>query len=285
MKILKSETAMGLWNLSSASFHRKLSSREGKDLIKAAYRAGIRLFDTAFSYNEASSLLHAAMKELRQDDIRIITKVMPVPTLRKKTETELRRLGRDYADILLLHWPCSEPMLSESLETLTKLKEEGKARHIGISNFPLSLLRKYTRIFPLEFHERSLSLIWNKDWEEESKLGLKTIAYSPLGIGLLSGKYRKTDEIEDRRASLPMIQAHSFQRILEETAGKPEKALSWVYGREPWCVVSGFSSPEQIKMLEAVGNLGKDEDSMLTSLADALSKETGADNIFSHHWQ
>ena len=222
MKILKSLTVMGLWNFSAASFQDKLYPREGKNLIKIAYRAGIRCFDTAFSYQEASSCLYSALKELGKDDVCIISKVMPVPTIRKKVETELRRLGRDYLDVLLLHWPTAEPQLSESLEELSKIKEEGKAKSIGVSNFPLPLLIWCKDRFPIEYHERPLSLIWSKNWEEEKLLGLKTIAYSPLGMGLLSGKYEKADEIQDRRRTLPMLSSQIFQEILNEVYKKPE---------------------------------------------------------------
>ena len=284
MKILKSETVMGLWNFSAASFHDKLSPREGKNLIKIAYRAGIRCFDTAFSYQEASSCLYSALKELGKDDVCIISKVMPVPTIRKKVETELRRLGRDYLDVLLLHWPTAEPQLSESLEELSKIKEEGKAKSIGVSNFPLPLLIWCKDRFPIEYHERPLSLIWSKDWKEEKLLGLKTIAYSPLGMGLLSGKYEKADEIQDRRRTLPMLSSQIFQEILNEVYKKPKIALSWVYEEEPWAVVSGFSSPEQPQLLNKIEHIDTELKKKLTRLADEISKETNADNIFAHRW-
>ena len=284
MKILKSESVMGLWNFSAASFHDKLSPREGKNLIKIAYRAGIRCFDTAFSYQEASSCLYSALKELGKDDVCIISKVMPVPTIRKKVETELRRLGRDYLDVLLLHWPTAEPQLSESLAELSKIKEEGKTKSIGVSNFPLPLLIWCKDRFPIEYNERPLSLIWSKDWEEEKLLGLKTIAYSPLGMGLLSGKYEKADEIQDRRRTLPMLSSQIFQEILNEVYKKPEIALSWVYEEKPWAVVSGFSSPEQPQLLNKIEHIDTELKKKLTRLADEISKETNADNIFAHRW-
>ena len=84
---------MGLWNLSRTPFHRTLSSREGKDIIKEGYRRGIRYFDAAYSYGDAESLLSAAMRETGKDDWRVISKVMPVPTARRKAEATLRRLG------------------------------------------------------------------------------------------------------------------------------------------------------------------------------------------------
>ena len=280
MRTTLSKSAMGLWNLSASPFHKSLSAKEGKDLIKAAYRRGIRIFDTAYSYGDASSVLAAALKELKAEDALIISKVMPVPTIRRKTEAELKRLNRP-PDILLLHWPAEEKQLTAGLEDLTRVKEEGKAKAIGVSNVPLPLLRWITERFPVEYHERPLSLIWTKDWQEEKSMDLKTIAYSPLGMGILSGKYRSVSEITDRRSSLPVFSSPFLQNILDAVHNKPELALSWVYSEQPWCVVSGFSSQEQLSILNMIYPV---DDSSLTILADKFSKSIPADNIFGHNW-
>ena len=284
MKRLMNNTAFGLWNLSPSSLRRKLSPREGKDLIKAAYRAGIRIFDTAYSYGDASSLLRAAMRELGKDDICIIDKVMPVPTLRKKVEAELKRLGSDYIDILLLHWPCEEESLSRALEELVHLKKEGKAKHIGVSNFPTQLLKWSISRFPLEYHERPLSLLWSKGWEDEKTMEIKTIAYSPLSAGLLSGKYLQRDDIDGERKDLPVTSSRVFPQILETIHGKPEKALSWVYSQHPWCVVSGFSSISQMAILDSLKELDESEERWLSELSRTLAKEIEYDNFFAHKW-
>ena len=286
MRIWNSETALGLWNLSSSSFHRCLSPREGKNLIKAAWKAGIRTFDTAYSYAEASSLLFAAMREMGvHDDVNIITKVMPVPTLRRRFETELRRMGRDYTDILLIHWPSEEPQLAESLETLTALKNEGKAKEIGVANFPVNLLRWAAERFPISYHERALSLVWSKGWEEEKHLGLRTIAYSPLGMGLLSGRYQKIEEITDRRKDLPILKTAAFPQILKEIKGTPDTALSWVYGENPYGVISGFSTVSDLSILDRIAEIPEDRRKRLSALARLIDSTTDADNIFAHDWK
>lgn len=285
MKIQNSEVSMGLWNLSTASFHKTLSPREGKNLIKAAYRNGIRIFDTAYSYGNASAILSSALRELKRDDIKIISKAMPVPTIEKKAEAELKRLGRNQIDILLLHWPTEEKQLTLCLEYLSGLKSNGTVKDIGVSNFPISLLKWVMERFPISYHERPLSLIWSKDWEEEKSLGLKTIAYSPLGMGLLSGNYKNKDGISDKRKTLPMIYSPAFQEILDAIYHKPDIALSWVYGENPWCVVSGFSNPEQINLLQSIKPLDDSERMHLTALSEKLNESIREDNIFAHHWR
>ena len=284
MRILQSEAAMGLWNLSGSGFHSTLSPRDGKNLIKAAYRAGIRTFDTAFSYGEADSLLHAAMRELGVNDITVISKVMPVPTLRKKVETILRRLGTDSVSILLLHWPAEDPLLERSMEELLRLKKEGKAEAVGVSNFPPDLLKKTAETFPIEYHERALSLLWSKGWEEEKNAGLRTIAYSPLGMGLLSGKYRDRASIPDKRRDLPFFTSPAFLHLIDTLDGDLSAALSWVYSQSPWCVVSGFRNAEDLKILDSVRKLDGDEMKELSRLSAEIAAASGADNIFAHDW-
>ena len=284
MKILQSEAVMGLWNLSPSPFHSALSAREGKDLIKEAYRAGIRTFDTAFSYGEADSLLSAAMRELGTHGFSVISKVMPVPTLRKKAMISLRRLGIGRFSVLLLHWPSDDDAIMRSMEDLIALKEEGLTEAIGVSNFPLPLLRKTASRFPVEYHERPLSLIWNKDWEEEKALGIRTLAYAPLGMGLLSGRYRSADGLPDERKNLKAVSSPAFPELLRELSGDASLALSWVYSMHPWGVVSGFSHRGDTALLRSVREIGKEKMTRLTALADAVTACSGSDNIFAHRW-
>lgn len=262
---MRTETLLGLWNLSDGAFRRKLSPREGKALIRAAYRKGIRWFDSAYSYQDADSVLASAMRELGAEDWKVISKVMPVETMRRKTEAVLRRLGRDHVDILLIHWPTDRD-LYRRLEELERLKEEGKAFEIGISNFPTELLRKVTRDFPLAYHQRALSLAFSKGWEEEKALPVRTIAYSPLASGVLCGK---------RREGLGYPELGKLSGI------SPSKALSWVYGEKPWGVVSGFSSPSQLSILDEITELP--DQAELSMLSSGLEWES--DNVFNHSWR
>ena len=204
--------------MGACDFHTPLSGREGKNIIKKAYKTGIKAFDTAFSYSEADSLLYSAMREMgvKRDEYEIWSKVMPVPTLRKKVDASRRRLGSDFFDILMLHWPTREESLFSSLKILESLKNENIAKEIGVSNFPISLLSKVINDFPISHHERPLSLIWNKEWEEEKKLQLKTIAYSPGGFGLLSGKYSLSTPPKDERKNIKALYSPLFPCLLEK---------------------------------------------------------------------
>ena len=276
---------MGLWNLSRTQFHSCLSAEKGKALIKEGYRKGIRLFDAAYSYGDAESILAGAMRDIRKDDWGIISKVMPLPSARRKAETTLKRIRRDYIDILLLHWPSEDESLFSSLHLLETLKAEGKALSIGVSNFPLPLLRQAISDFDITFHERPLSLIWTRDWPEEQKLGLKTLAYAPLGMGLLSGKYRSIDDIKDSRRKLSALSTPLFGELLRAIGYNAAIALSWVYAEKPFGVVSGYSCKEELGILDRITSLSENERTELRDLADAITSAESSDNIFSHNWR
>ena len=284
MRINDSVVLMGLWNIGEGRFHRKLSAKEGRNLIKAAYKRGIRDFSSAYSYNEADSILASAMNELKADDWRIYTKVMPVPTMERKAETMLRRLGRDCLDVLMLHWPTEGESLYRSLNSLEKLTAEGKAKEIGVSNFPLPLLSSAAADFDIRYHERPLSLLWTKDWDEERLLGLRTLAYAPLGMGLLSGKYRSADDIPDERKMIKAVSSPSFSELADYLSG-PEEALSWVYGESPYGVISGFSSENDLTILDSISPIPDERKMKLMDLSHAVSCSFSCDNIFSHDWR
>ena len=272
---------MGLWNLSESQFHRKIAPAEGKAIIKAGYKRGITIFDTAYSYGDAESLLSSAMREIGADDYRVISKVMPVPTMRRKAEATLRRLGRDHVDILLIHWPTEKESLYRSLKELEGLLHEGKAKAIGVSNFPIGLLRRTMQDFPISFHERPLSLIWTKGWEEEKGLGVKTLAYAPLGMGVLSGHYAG----EDARKTLASLSSPYTTELMAELDGNAATALSWVYGENPYGVISGFSTVSDLSILDRIAEIPEDRRKRLSALARLIDSTTDADNIFAHDWK
>ena len=284
--------ALGLWNMGACDFHTPLSPREGKDIIKKAYQKGTKAFDTAFSYSGADSMLYSAMREkgVSRDEYEIWSKVMPLPTLRKKVDASRRRLGSDYFDILMLHWPTKEESLFSSLITLESLKNEGITKEIGVSNFPLSLLSEVIRDFPISFHERPLSLIWNKEWEEEKKLPINTIAYSPGGFGLLSGKYFPSNLPKDERKTIKALYSPLFPSLLEEIKTLGHKynvspysiAYSWVYISNPWAIVRGVGNEKDLDIVTI--QLEEDEIKKLTSIAKEISLFNSSDNIFSHNW-
>jgi 2,5-diketo-D-gluconate reductase A len=180
-------------------------------VVQHAYRAGYRLVDTAAVYGNEEGVGQAiATAGLARDELFITTKLANPnhgfdETLRAFDES-LGRLGLDYVDLYLIHWP--RPSVNRYLDTwraFIRLKEEGRARSIGVSNFTIPTLERIigeTGVVPalnqIELHPR----FQQKDMRAfHAEHGIVTQSWSPLGRGRvtddptmagLAAKYRKT---------------------------------------------------------------------------------------------
>ena len=203
---MKSDLGLGLVQAGGKlSYFNNTDPKAYKDIIRKAIRDGLRSFDSAYTYQNADELLSSVIKEqhIQREDYDITTKIMPLPTFKKKAEVCLKRLNVDFLDTLLIHWPTQdESLLFSTLKTLEALKEEKKCINIGVSNFPFTLLAKISRDFEINVLERAYSLIWTKEIDEAKLLGIKLYCYAPLGEGLLSGKYRRPEDLNDNRKQL-----------------------------------------------------------------------------------
>ena len=203
---MKSDLGLGLVQAGGKlSYFNNTDPKAYKDIIRKAIRDGLRSFDSAYTYQNADELLSSVIKEqhIQREDYDITTKIMPLPTFKKKAEVCLKRLNVDFLDTLLIHWQTQdEALLFSTLKTLEALKEEKKCINIGVSNFPFTLLAKISRDFEINVLERAYSLIWTKEIDEAKLLGIKLYCYAPLGEGLLSGKYRRPEDLNDNRKQL-----------------------------------------------------------------------------------
>lgn len=119
----------------------------------------------------------------------------------KEVEESLKRLDTDYIDLLQLHWPDNSTAISETMETLELLIQQGKIRAAGVSNYSVSQLKEAAQTIPLASNQVSYSML-NREIEQklipyvlENNTGI--IAYSPLERGLLTGKYFKDSKLKD----------------------------------------------------------------------------------------
>lgn len=115
--------------------------------VLQALALGYRHIDTAPAYeNEAAVGKALAASATPREQIHVTTKVwwdqLQPAAMRRSLETSLKALRSDYVDLFLIHWPATDWDLPRSIETLVALREEGKARNIGVANFPLPLLRQ-----------------------------------------------------------------------------------------------------------------------------------------------
>jgi diketogulonate reductase-like aldo/keto reductase len=166
----------------------RLEGRAARDGVAHALDLGYRHVDTAQVYgNETEVGQGLRDAETDRDAVFLTTKVWPDQFAYRKliasTDESLRRLGTDYVDLLLLHWPNDDVELAETLDALQEVQHQGKARHIGVSNFTPSLLRRALEIAPglaclqVEYHpllDQSTLL------EIVREHGLFLTAYTPI---------------------------------------------------------------------------------------------------------
>ena len=129
---------LGTWPMKGAECTRAVESALGM---------GYRHIDTAQMYgNEAEVGAALGGSGLARGDIHVTTKVwwdqLAPDAMRRAMESSLQKLGTDYVDLYLIHWPAADMDLPAAIATLVRLREEGLARAIGVSNFPVALMRR-----------------------------------------------------------------------------------------------------------------------------------------------
>jgi aryl-alcohol dehydrogenase-like predicted oxidoreductase len=176
-----------------------------------------------------------------------IQKVLKRDSVRKECEASLRRLKVDTIDLYQIHWPEPDEDVEEGWETLARLKEEGKVRWIGVSNFNAAQMERARKIAPITSLQPPYSAI-SPEIEETvlpycQQQGIGVIAYSPMKSGLLTGKMTRERvaafPADDFRKRAPAFQEPNLTRNLElagimkqigarhgRSAG--EAAIAWV---------------------------------------------------------
>lgn len=178
---------LGTWNLNGRVCAR---------LVEQALRLGYRHIDTAETYdNEREVGEGLRTSGVRREDVFITTKVWPThlapPDLQRATKDSLARLRLSDVNLLLIHWPNPRIPLAETIGALCKMKKDGYARHIGLSNFTVPLLDEAVALTtePLATHQIELH-----PYIDQSELvaatrrhGLEVTAYSPIARGKAAG--------------------------------------------------------------------------------------------------
>jgi 2,5-diketo-D-gluconate reductase B len=167
-----------------------LRGRDAVTAVRDALAIGYRHIDTARAYgNEAEVGQAIAAGDVDRGEIWLTTKVSPSDfepaRLKAAAEDSLRRLRTDHIDLLLLHWPSTAVPLERSLQALGELRDAGRIRHAGVSNFPAEMLEQALGVMPLladqvEYHpfldqDALLRVVREHD--------LTLTAYSPLARG------------------------------------------------------------------------------------------------------
>jgi myo-inositol catabolism protein IolS len=222
-----STLGMGCWSFGGGAYWGETDQKDVDAVVRRSVELGINYFDAAEAYNDGRSeeSLGRAVKGLPRDKLLIGTKVSPsncyAKTLPTHCEASLRRLGLDHLDLYMIHWPIhphsirhftndeaivrNPPTVMEAFGSLAKLKEQGKIRYIGVSNFGPARLEEALRICPdIAVNQLVYSLL-TRAVELEClpqclKLGVGVVGYMTLLQGLLADLYPTLGDVPPHQA-------------------------------------------------------------------------------------
>jgi len=193
----------GCWSIGGEATARPADDERSLAALRSAAELGYRHFDTAEYYaaGHSEELLGQVVREsgLPREDFCITSKVSPkhlgYEDVLHSCENSLRRLGLDYLDLYLIHWPARGMNLSETFRALNQLVREGRVRHLGVSNFNLKLLQQsqslsdtplLTNQVPYSLPDRSYVENGVLAYCQENNILLT--AYSPVKSRFFKGK-------------------------------------------------------------------------------------------------
>ena len=205
-----SRMTFGAWSIAGGFNWGNQDEKDSKAALRAAYDHGITFFDTAKAYGNGKSeqLIAQELGDVR-DKIIIGTKILPqdfkYQDLINDCEERLRFLNTDYIDLLQLHWPNWEIPVSETFEALEKLKDEGKIRAYGVSNFGVQDLTDSLKANAnISTNQLPYNLIWRAIEFDILPMcqreNIPIICYSSIMQGLLAGKFNSPEDVPIDRA-------------------------------------------------------------------------------------
>jgi myo-inositol catabolism protein IolS len=291
--ILITPILMGTWQAGKKMWVG-IEDEESIQALRAGFEAGITTVDTAAIYGEGHSerIVAQALSDVR-DQVVYATKVfaneLKYDQVIQACDRSLKNLQTDYIDLYQIHWPSgtynSEIVpIQETISALNYLKEQGKIRAIGVSNFNKVQLEEAAQYGRIDSLQPPYSLFWRQIERDTMPYciehNISILAYSPLAQGLLTGKFKADHKFAsgDHRAKNKLFQGENFQRAqtallqLRSIAEKynctlAQLALAWLIAQPQTNAIAGFRSVEQ-----AVENAGTFEVELLEEDLDKIDQ-------------
>ncbi|SER89704.1 Predicted oxidoreductase [Gracilibacillus ureilyticus] len=217
------------------NLYPNLDEEQGMNVVRQALENGINFIDTAYIYGPERSeeLVGKVVKESgSRDNVIIATKAAhkiannetiidnSPQFLKKSVEQALQRLQTDYIDLFYIHFPDEDTPKDEAVGALKELKDQGKIRSIGVSNFSLDQLKEANKDGYVDVIQSEYNLF--KRQAEKDLLpytadnNISFVPYFPLASGLLAGKYDENTTFDDLRANDPLFQGETFKQNLKK---------------------------------------------------------------------
>ena len=291
----------GAWAIGGGGWAAAWGPQDDDEAVGAIRRAvelGVNWVDTAAVYGlgHSEELVAQALKSVPEserpyvftkcslvwDDEGDISNVLEKDSVKRECEESLRRLQTDVIDLYQIHWPNPDEDIEEGWEAMAELKDEGKVRHIGVSNFDVSQMERIGERAPVETLQPPYNML-NRGVEEEilpycGENDIGVIAYSPMRSGLLTGKMtpervanlpsddwrRNADDFQEPRLSRNLALVGLLEEIGREhgrSAG--EVAIAWTL-RHPavTAAIVGGRRPDQVDGIIGAAELRLSEDEL-----------------------
>lgn len=289
----------GSWAVGGSGWFGGWGSQDDEDSIAAIHRAverGVNWIDTAAVYGlgHSEEVVAEALKgvpeadrpyvftkcELVWDEEGNVSNSLKADSVKRECEDSLRRLNVEAIDLYQIHWPRPDEDIEEGWGAMAELKQEGKVRHIGVSNFDVGQMKRAEAVAPVETLQPPYSML-NRGVEDEllpycRENGIGVINYSPMFSGLLTGKMdrARAESLpeDDWRSRHPEFQEPNLSRNLdlvevlreigEAHGGKSpgEVAIAWTL-RNPaiTAAIVGGRRPEQVDGVVGAADLALDD--------------------------
>jgi aryl-alcohol dehydrogenase-like predicted oxidoreductase len=262
---------MGTWQAGKQHWVG-IEDQETIKAIRAAFEAGITTVDTAEEYGNGHSeqIVAQALSDVRSQVVyasKVFSNHLKYDQVIQACARSLKNLNTDYIDLYQIHWPSGSfnteiVPISETMAALNHLKQQGKIRAIGVSNFSLTQIKEARQYGIIDSLQPPYSLFWRQVEAEIMPYciqeNISILAYSSLAQGLLTGKFTRDHKFAkgDHRVNNKLFQAENYQRAqnaLQQLrpiaqsydCSLAQLSLAWLIAQPQTNAIAGFRNVQQ----------------------------------------